>query len=104
MFEDLKYYEENFNVKAGNNYAGFLSALERLPDKEKSRLPKKKDGSGLNVYPLFFAAKEAANFTGAELRSALEQCLLANRRLVTTGLDPVIVFNQLLFSILAPKN
>lgn len=99
-----KQIEERHKIKAGASYGSYAAALERLPPKETARLPKKKDGSGLNVYPLFLAAKEAAKFTGAELRVALEECLKANRRLVTSSLDPVIVLNQLLFRIMAGKN
>lgn len=99
-----KQIEERHRIKPGSSYQSYAAALERLPEKETARLPKKKDGSGLNVYPLFLAAKEAARFTGAELRTALEECLTANRRLVTSSLDPVIVLNQLLFRILAGKD
>ena len=99
----VKYYEENFRISAGKSYNEYAAALGRLPERERARLPQKKDGTGLNVYGLYMSAREAGNFTGAELRSALEECLLANRRLVTTALDPVIVFNQLLFRILATK-
>jgi DNA polymerase III subunit delta len=99
-----KQIEVRHNIRPGANYASYVSALERLPAKDVARLPKKKDGSGLNVFPLFLAAKEAAKFTENELRIALEECLKANRRLVTTSLDPVIVLNQLLFRILAGKN
>lgn len=87
-----------------SSYQSYSASLERLPEKEKEHLPKKKDGSGLNVFPLFLAAKEAAGFTSAELRTALEECLKANRRLVTSSLDPVIVLNQLLVRILAVKS
>lgn len=99
-----KQIEERHKIKPGASYQSYASALERLPEKDRARLPKKKDGSGLNVFPLFLAAKEAVKFTGAELRVALEECLKANRRLVTSSLDPVIVLNQLLFRILAGKN
>jgi len=99
-----KQIEERHRIKPGSSYQSYAAALERLPEKETARLPKKKDGSGLNVYPLFLAAKEAAKFTSAELRTALEECLTANRRLVTSSLDPVIVLNQLLFRILAGKD
>ncbi|MDB6131874.1 MAG: polymerase subunit delta [Verrucomicrobiales bacterium] len=85
------------------SYQSYSAALERLPERDRAHLPKKKDGSGLNVFPLFLAAKEAAEFTSAELRRALEECLKANRRLVTSSLDPVIVLNQLLVGILAGK-
>ena len=99
-----KQIEERHRIKPGHSYGTYAAALERLPAKETARLPKKKDGSGLNVYPLFLAAKEAARFTVAELRTALEECLKANRRLVTSSLDPKIVLNQLLFRVLAGKN
>ena len=99
-----KQIEERHKIKPGHSYGTYAAALDRLPAKETARLPKKKDGSGLNVYPLFLAAKEAARFTGAELRVALEECLKANRRLVTSSLDPKIVLNQLLFRVLAGKN
>jgi DNA polymerase-3 subunit delta len=59
----------------------------------------KKEG-GINGWSIFFAAKECGRFTAAELRSALEECLTANRRLVTTGLDPKIALNLLLLRIL----
>ena len=85
-----------------STYPSFQSALEKLPAEAIASLPKKKDG-GLNVYPLFLAAKEAANFTAAELQRGLEECLRANRRIVTTGLDHVIVLNQLLFRLIAGK-
>ncbi|HEX2749856.1 MAG TPA: DNA polymerase III subunit delta [Verrucomicrobiales bacterium] len=99
-----KQIEERYKIRPGGSYQSYAAALERLPAQDVARLPKKKDGSGLNVFPLFLAAKEAAKFSGAELRIALEECLKANRRLVTTSLDPVIVLNQLLFRILAGKN
>lgn len=86
------------------SYQSYSAALERLPEKERAALPKKKDGTGLNVFPLFLAAKEAAGFTSAELRTALEECLKANRRLVTSSLDPVIVINQLLVRILSGRS
>jgi len=99
-----KQLEERHRIKPGATYQSYAAALERLPAKETARLPKKKDGTGLNVYPLYLAAREAVKFTGSELRIALEECLKANRRLVTSSLDPVIVLNQLLFRILAGKN
>lgn len=99
-----KQIEDRFKIKPGQSYQSYAGALERLPEKDRSRLPQKKDGSGLNVFPLFLAAKEATRFSSQELRTALEECLKANRRLVTSSLDPVIVLNQLLFRILAGKN
>lgn len=98
-----KALEERCRPPLGS-YAAYSAAISKLPEKERSHLPMKKDGTGLNVFPLFLAAKEAASFTGAELRNALDECLKANRRLVTSSLDPVIVLNQLLIRILTYKN
>ena len=96
-----KQLEDRHRINPNVSYNQYAAALERLPAAETARLPKKKDGSGLNVFPLYLAAKEAAVFTGNELRRALEACLTANLRLVTSSLDPVIVLNQLLVRILA---
>lgn len=87
-----------------SSYQAYTAAIERLPEKERAHLPMKKDGSGLNLFPLFLAAKEAKNFTAAELRTALEECLKANRRLVTGSLNPLIVLNQLLVRVLGRKD
>lgn len=95
--------EERYGV-SGSTYNQYQASLEKhVPAREKDRLPKKKDGTGLNVFPLFMSAREAKAFTLAELQNALEECLRANRRLVTSGLDPVIVLNQLLFRVIAPR-
>ena len=98
-----KQLEERYGIRA-TSYNEYTAQLERkLSARERDRLPKKKDGSGLNAYPLFLAAKEASSYSRAELQRALEECLVANRRLVTSGLDPVIVLNQLLFRVLPPS-
>lgn len=85
------------------SYAAYSNDIAKLPEKERARLPMKKDGSGPNVFPLFLAAQEARGFTSDQLRLALAECLKANRRLVTTSLDGTLVLNQLLISILGPK-
>ena len=95
-----KALEERCRPPLGN-YAAYSAAISKLPEKERAHLPMKKDGTGLNLFPLFLSAKEAANFTTSELRNALTECLKANRRLVTSSLDPTIVLNQLLIRILA---
>ena len=98
-----KQLEERYGIRA-TSYNEYTAQLERkLSARERDRLPKKKDGSGLNAYPLFLAAREAGAYSRAELQRALEECLVANRRLVTSGLDPVIVLNQLLFRVLPPS-
>jgi DNA polymerase III subunit delta len=81
-------------------YNGFLSTLESLPAAAIAHLPKKKDGSGLNIYPLFLALGEASRFTLDELRSAQRACLEANLKLVTTQLDERMVLERLLIGML----
>ncbi len=84
-------------------YQGFIGALDRLPAHETAHLPKKKDGSGINGYPIFLALNEAQKFTAEELRAALQGCLEANLKLVTTAIEPQLVLERLLISILTPK-
>jgi DNA polymerase-3 subunit delta len=84
-------------------YQGFIGALDRLPTHETAHLPKKKDGSGINGYPIFLALNEAQKFTAEELRTALQGCLEANLKLVTTAIEPQLVLERLLISILTPK-
>ena len=82
-------------------YPSFCNSLEALPPVATAHLPKKKDGSGLNVYPLFLAVNEAKNYSLEELHAAFRGCLDANRKLVTTGLDTRLVLERLLVGILS---
>jgi DNA polymerase-3 subunit delta len=83
------------------SYGAFGSALEKLPAAEIAHIPKKKDGSGLNAYPVFLALEETRRYTVAELRAALQACLDANLKLVTTSLDPQLVLERLLIGMLS---
>ncbi len=85
------------------SYNGFSSSLEALPSSATSHLPRKKDGSGFNVYPLFMAVAEARKFTLDELHDGLSACLAANAKLVTTQLDTKVVMERLLVGLLAPR-
>jgi DNA polymerase III subunit delta len=85
------------------SYQSFVGALDRLPDAETAHLPKKKDGSGVNGYPIFLALAEAQRFTNEELRTAMKSCLDANLKLVTTSIEPQLVLERLLISVLSPK-
>jgi DNA polymerase-3 subunit delta len=67
-------------------------------------LPKKKDGSGINGYPIFLALTEAQRFTMPELREALLACLEANIKLVTTQIEPQLVLERLLLGLLGSKS
>ncbi len=88
-----------------NSYDGFNISLEALPPSATSHLPRKKDGTGFNVYPLFLSLREAANFKLEDLQAGLEACLEANSRLVTTQLDDKLVLERLLMGLLggAPR-
>ncbi len=92
---------ESYGIKFNSNYPAYLRSLENLPSEIRTALPMKKDGSGINAFPLFLAAKEMGRYTALELRNALEECLKANRRLVTSALDPDVVLSQCLIRILS---
>jgi DNA polymerase III subunit delta len=82
------------------SYGSFGGALEKLPDSETSHIPRKKDGSGLNAYPIFLALDETRRYTVGELRAALQACLDANLKLVTTSIEPQLVLERLLIGML----
>jgi DNA polymerase-3 subunit delta len=82
------------------SYGAFGAALEKLPHTETSHIPRKKDGSGLNAYPIFLALEETRRYTVTELRTALQACLDANLKLVTTSIEPRLVLERLLIGML----
>lgn len=84
-------------------YGAFASSLEALPESATAHIPRKKDGTGFNAYPLFLALNEAGRFTLDELYAALTACLDANSKLVTTQLEAKVVLERLLVGMLAPK-
>ncbi|MEZ5384129.1 MAG: hypothetical protein R3F13_01300 [Prosthecobacter sp.] len=86
------------------NYSGFCASLEGLPSSATGHLPRKKDGTGFNAYPMFLALPETGNFTLDELHTAYKACLAANAKLVTSSLDPKLVLERLLVGILARKS
>lgn len=85
------------------NYQGFCTSLEGLPDSATAHLPRKKDGTGFNAYPMFLALPETGNFTLDELHAGFRACLVANAKLVTSSLDPKLVIERLLIGLLAKK-
>lgn len=86
-----------------NSYQGFTTSLDALPESATAHLPRKKDGSGFNAYPLFLALNETRQFTLDELHAALVACLDANAKLVTTQLEAKVVLERLLVGILSPR-
>ncbi len=91
---------ETHRIDAGSNYSSYQTQIGRLPDHAIGHLGRTKEGK-VNAYGLFMTAPAARRFTLAELRAAVEACLEANRRLVTTSLDPRLVLHQLAARILA---
>lgn len=90
---------ERHGLRAGRSFPPFQKAIDALPKSETAHLPRKKDGN-VSAYPLYLAAQISNRFTVAELKTALEACLEANLRLVTTSLEPKLVLNQLATRIL----
>jgi DNA polymerase-3 subunit delta len=85
-----------------NSYSSFTVSLEALPTNATAHLPRKKDGTGFNVYPLFLSINEAQRFKLDELHEGLKACLDANAKLVTTQLDERLVLERLLVGLLTP--
>lgn len=86
-----------------NAYGAFCNSLEALPESATGHLPRKKDGTGFNAFPLFLALGETGRYTLQELHEAYRACLDANVKLVTTQLDNKLVLERLLVQILTPR-
>ena len=94
---------EKFKIPTGN-YSSFSGGLNRLPEADRAWLPQKKDGSGVNVFPIFLAADNAQNFELAGLQHVLEATLKADQALVTTGLDHRLILHRLIVEIASARN
>jgi len=88
---------------AGGNYQAFAGALNRLPEADRAWLPQKKDGSGVNVFPIFLAVPNATNFDLSGLMHVMEATLKADQSLVTTGLDHRLVLHRLIAEIASAR-
>jgi DNA polymerase III subunit delta len=93
---------DNFKAPTGS-YQAFAAALNRLPENDRAWLPQKKDGSGVNVFPIFLALPNAANFELEGLQHVLEATLKADQALVTTGLDHRLVLHRLIVEIASAR-
>ncbi len=93
---------EKFKVPTGN-YSAFSGGLNRLPESDRAWLPQKKDGSGVNVFPIFLAADNAKNFELAGLQKVMEATLKADQALVTTGLDHRLILHRLIVEIASAR-
>ncbi len=93
---------EKFKAPAGS-YSAFAGALNRLPEADRGWLPQKKDGTGVNVFPIFLAVQNAKNFDLDGLQHVLEQTQRADQALVTTGLDHRLILHRLIAEIAAAR-
>jgi len=93
---------EKFKVPTGN-YSAFSAGLNRLAEADRAWLPQKKDGSGVNVFPIFLASDNAKNFDLAGLQHVMEATLKADQALVTTGLDHRLVLHRLIVEIASAR-
>ncbi len=93
---------DRFKTPTGN-YQAFAGALNRLPENDRAWLPQKKDGSGVNVFPIFLALPNAANFDIESLQKVMEATLKADQALVTTGLDHRLILHRLIVEIASAR-
>ncbi len=93
---------EKFKAPSGN-YGAFAGALNRLPAADRAWLPQKKDGSGVNVYPIFLAVDNAKNYDLDGLQHVMVQTQRADQALVTTGLDHRMILHRLIAEIAAAR-
>ncbi len=93
---------EKFKVPTGN-YNAFSGGLNRLPESDRAWLPQKKDGSGVNVFPIFLAAENAKNFELSGLQHVMEATLKADQALVTTSLDHRLILHRLIVEIASAR-
>ena len=80
----------------------FISAINRLAPKATEHLPRKKDGS-INAYGLGIAAQRAGAFETTQLIEAMEACLEANIKLVTTQLDHELILTEVVVKLLGER-
>ena len=93
---------ERFKTPTGS-YNAFAGALNRLPENDRAWLPQKKDGSGVNVFPIFLSLPNAANFELSSLQHIMEATLKADQALVTTGLDHRLILHRLIVEIASAR-
>ena len=77
----------------------FISAINRLPASATEHLPRKKDGS-INGYALGIAAQNAHRFETRQLIEAMQTCLEANLKLVTSQLDHELILTEIVVKLL----
>ena len=95
-----KELSERHGIRGTGNFNSYLAEINRLPAEATAHLPRKKDGA-ISAYPVFLAHAEARRFASTDLRNGLADCLVANRALVTSGLDHRLILERLVVRLLA---
>jgi len=95
----IKDLMERHRLKRPHSPFEFISAINRLPAEATDHLPRKKDGS-INAYPLGIVAQQAHRFETERLIRAMQACLEANLKLVTTQLDHELVLTETVVKLL----
>ena len=90
---------ERHRLKRPHSPFEFISAINRLPAEATDHLPRKKDGS-INAYPLGIVAQQAHRFETEQLVRAMQACLEANLKLVTTQLDHELILTEAVVKLL----
>ena len=90
---------ERHRLKRPHSPFEFISVINRLPAEATDHLPRKKDGS-INAYPLGIVAQQAHRFETERLIRAMQACLEANLKLVTTQLDHELVLTETVVKLL----
>jgi DNA polymerase-3 subunit delta len=88
-------------VKETRDYNQFKTQLERVPA-DKLPADKKFNPLALNPYVLYKALPQVKKYTSSELVRAMDVLLRCNQRLVSSGLDEVLVLQQALVQIVTP--
>lgn len=90
---------DEYRLDTGN-YRAFESALNRLPAEAVKLLPLKKDGTP-NAYSVFNAARSCGKLTLKKARRDLQVCAVADRQMVSSGLDPKDILHKLIVTLTA---
>jgi DNA polymerase-3 subunit delta len=81
----------------------FISTLNRLPASATEHLPRKKDGS-ISGYALGIAAQNTHRFETKQLIEAMQSCLEANLKLVTTQTDHELILTEIVVRLLGRES
>ena len=70
---------------------------------DRAWLPQKKDGSGVNVFPIYLCVEMAGKYELEGLQRVMEATLRADLALVSSGLDHRLILHRLLAEVAAAR-